>query len=1194
MARLFAEREITLYAKTKESCVKTAIEALKKDLGAVFGKNVRQVIWKNADVVVLSSKEAETEFKDSELTERKELLDETGNYRFEGYLLAEKEGSLFIIGNDKRGIMYGIYDLSRRIGVSPWHFFADVPIKKREYWEIPDGYRSVQYPSVRYRGIFINDEEELENWAKKHTSDETIGPETYRLIFDLLLRLRANYIWPAMHVNCFNGNPENGRLAQEMGIIVGTSHCDMLMRSNHNEWRPWLASKGYDRQETVYDYSIEGSNREKIKEYWTEGVMLNRGYDVTYTVGMRGIHDSGFTAERIDKTPGLSEEERFAAKSRLLEQIISDQRKILSGCLNKKAEDIPQIFVLYKEVLEYYDNGLKLPEDITIIWTDDNYGYVRRYPDPQDRKRKGGHGLYYHSSYWEATNMHYLFISSTPLARMKNELGKAWDNGIQKLWVLNIGAVKPLEQDLEFYTRYAWEVGKEETTKNVEKFLADWIDSEFSGGIGEKTGKLLNQFTRLVNVRKIELLDRHVFSQNAFGDEAAMRLKELKEIFDEANEIAQELPLSEREAYFQLVQMKIHAAYYKNQEIYFADRSALMYRQGRMNAADAYCRISARYTTFLRWMLDYYNRRMCGGKWEDILTPETAPPPNMFMYPVTKPALKIGKPQLSVTLWQGAKKSDELVFSKYGQREKWLEIANLGKGILSFRIVCDPWIKLSQTEGKVETEVRIMATVDQIEKHMGECGSIRIYAPTGENIVVPVSIYEQAEPEQMIPGTYMEADGYIAMHASGFSRLHGQRDAFWRIVPYLGRPKGDGLEAYSPCLLEPGEEERWEEHPSAEYSFYLETPGSHLLELFRLQTLNSVGRIRIGVQTDAGSIRVLESAVTDEHRGNWRETVKNEADRLFMNLPYLKKGHHFIRLYMIDSYVLISKIVIYTQGYAYTSLGPEQSTRAGEIDKRRTFCPIPLTDAEIAEKGAQWYRCQESEIPIPSILYADQDYYKGEEWIKGTWRGQERLGKTTYGKRSDGTKDVVKDFLLGRKITEQNGKIRIEAEAVLAQDGYAWHTPSVPGAYKGEWEHLGTATSNGSGLGMFIDARPGILWEDPFTAPSLNYVMDVSTPGEYFLWFYVKYDDCGEDSVRAGINGRIIPAAEQYSKNGFFNYRYLNLHVWHWNLFAKVSLKRGRNFLSVFGRSALVKIDRIYLSLTAELPPLDAEWGCRS
>ena len=346
------------------------------------------------------------------------------------------------------------------LGVSPWYDWADVPVRRKERFCLPADYRKADWPDVPYRGIFLNDEEELEAWAKKHTGDGTIGPETYRRVFELLLRLKGNYIWPAMHVNYFNENPENGRLAEEMGVVVGTSHCDMLLRSNQNEWQPWLEKKGYT--DVRYDYSIPGQNRERIREYWKESVEMNRDYEVTYTVGMRGIHDYGFVTREIDEDPALSEEEKQERKIGLLEQVIRDQRKLIREVLGEeRASRAVQTFIPYKEVLELYDQGLKVPEDITLLWVDDNFGYMRRYPDERERARKGGNGLYYHASYWAAPGMSYLFFNSIPLAQTGNELKKCWESGIRRIWVLNVGALKPLEMDMEFFLRYVWSAGRE-------------------------------------------------------------------------------------------------------------------------------------------------------------------------------------------------------------------------------------------------------------------------------------------------------------------------------------------------------------------------------------------------------------------------------------------------------------------------------------------------------------------------------------------------------------------------------------------------------------------------------------------------------------------------------------------------------------------------------------------------------------
>ena len=474
------------------------------------------------------------------------LQDEDGNLRKEAYIQCVRGGRLVIAGTDRRGTIYGIYTFCEAIGVSPWYFWADVPVKQKEEIRLPEGYDKTDYPSVEYRGIFINDEEELEDWVKKHMGEPTIGVKTYEKVFELLLRLKGNYIWPAMHVNSFNQKRENGALADRMGIVVGTSHCDMLMRSNNREWYPWIASKGW--KDAVYDYSIPGRNREILQEYWRESVEQNREFEVCYTLGMRGIHDSGFETKTLE---GKTEEEKRKAKTQLLETIIRDQRGILSQTLGR---DTMMTFIPYKEVLELYDNGLEIPEDMTLVWANDNYGYIRRYPSEKEQHRSGGNGIYYHNSYWASPGMSYVFLCSIPLAHTRNELKKAYAEGIRKLWVLNSGAMKPLEQEIEFFLRLAWEIGREDAlTEDVDTYAADWIDRNFSGGHGRETAALLNDFSQLTNVIKLENMDYDAFSQIAYGDEAAVRIHKYEELFRKGNAIYGQLPEAEKDAFFQLV-----------------------------------------------------------------------------------------------------------------------------------------------------------------------------------------------------------------------------------------------------------------------------------------------------------------------------------------------------------------------------------------------------------------------------------------------------------------------------------------------------------------------------------------------------------------------------------------------------------------------------------------------------------------
>lgn len=563
-----------------------------------------------------------------------------------------------------------------------------MPIREKDSFFLEEGYRKVDYPSIAYRGIFINDEEELENWVVTYMGEETIGVKTYEHIFELLLRLKCNYIWPAMHVNSFNLKQENGALADRMGIVVGTSHCDMLMRSNNREWIPWKTKKGYDDVE--YDYSIPGENRERLKEYWRESVEQNRDFEVSYTLGMRGIHDSGFETKSLK---GLTGEELVQGKIALLDSVIKAQNQILQETLQKETL---KIFVPYKEVLELYDRGLEVPEDFTLIWVNDNYGYVRRYPNQEERKRVGGNGLYYHNSYWAPPGASYLFICSIPLAHTKNELRKAWDNGIRKIWVTNFGAIKPLEEELTFYARYAWEIGKENTlTENVDAFVEDWIDRTFSGNHGKALAAKLNQFDQVVNMCKLEHMDTDRFMQNGYGDEAVERMHFLQDLFEQANKIYDSLPQEEKDAFFQLILMKIHAAYYTNGMYYYADRSRLLTEQKKNYAAQICFRNANAFDQARQQMLYYYNHVMSNGKWNRILTPEDFPPLRTAMYPAASYPEVLHEQRLVVTSpWQRLEFSD----AEENHANRWIEMANAAEGELHFFVEMPDWIMVNSEE----------------------------------------------------------------------------------------------------------------------------------------------------------------------------------------------------------------------------------------------------------------------------------------------------------------------------------------------------------------------------------------------------------------------------------------------------------------------------------------------------------------
>jgi hypothetical protein len=376
--------------------------------------------------------------------------------------------ALVIAGSDRRGAAYALFTLSRQMGVSPWTWWADVPVPRHAAIYIRAGVHVQPEPSVQYRGIFFNDEDwGLRPWAAK-TMDPTvdngkgnIGPHTYERVFELLLRLHANSLWPAMHPGslAFNAMPENARLADKWGIVMGSSHSEALLRNNVGEWSEAAPPKG----DGPWNYQ---TNSAAMNAYWEKRLVENGKYENFYTVGLRGVHDSGLEATGSPQV-----------KAKLVEDVMAEQRKLLAVRVNPDLAKIPQIIWLYKESLDLYRVGMKVPDDVTLGWTDDNYGYIRELPNAAEQKRAGGSGVYYHVSYWGSPH-DYLWLCSTPPALIREEMTKAYDHGVRKYWILNVGDLKPAEIDIDYFMQLAADEPKMAKMSHGE-WLTQWFGQQF-------------------------------------------------------------------------------------------------------------------------------------------------------------------------------------------------------------------------------------------------------------------------------------------------------------------------------------------------------------------------------------------------------------------------------------------------------------------------------------------------------------------------------------------------------------------------------------------------------------------------------------------------------------------------------------------------------------------------------------------
>ena len=471
------------------------------------------------------------------------------------------DGKLLVAGSDSHGTAYGIMELSRLIGVSPWEWWADVTPEKKTSFVLSAEYQTLQSPSVEYRGIFINDED----WGLMPWSSQTyessdikghIGPKTNARIFELLLRLRANTYWPAMH-ECtlpFFLTEGNRKVAEEYGIFIGSSHCEPMVCSAAGEWRR--------RGQGDYDYV---NNSASVYKFWEDRVKEVAQQGNIYTLGMRGVHDGQMQGAKT-----------VAEQKAVLERVLKDQRGLLQKYVNKDVTAIPQAFIPYKEVLDIYNAGLQVPDDVTLIWCDDNYGYIRHFPTAEERARKGGNGIYYHVSYWGRPH-DYLWLGTFSPYLLHQQMKLAYDRGIQKMWVLNVGDIKPAEYQIELFLDMAWNID-EVNEIGVTAHLKSWLEREFGSNCAEELLPAMEAHYQLSYIRKPEFMGNtreeerdpkyKVIKDLPWSEQAiSERLRSYTVLSDVVERMGSNIPTDRQDAYFQLVKYPVQAAAQMNRKI---------------------------------------------------------------------------------------------------------------------------------------------------------------------------------------------------------------------------------------------------------------------------------------------------------------------------------------------------------------------------------------------------------------------------------------------------------------------------------------------------------------------------------------------------------------------------------------------------------------------------------------------------
>lgn len=665
-----AEPSLPLYILTDREAdpgIERAVANLGNDFLAVTGKAPLRMhgVPKQSHPLIIVGTIGESSFIDQLLASGK--LDRSSLAgKYEKYVLQTVEEpfpgvkeALVIAGSDKRGTIYGVYELSDQIGVSPWYYWADVPAAKKESVYIIKGSYTDGEPAVKYRGIFLNDEAPaLSGWA--HETFGGFNSQFYEKVLELILRLKGNYLWPAMWGRAFyDDDPLNGPLAHEMGVVIGTSHHEPMGRA-HAEWKRYGSGE--------WDYS---ANARGLQDFWTGGMERMKDWEAVVTIGMRGDGDEA-----------MSEDTNIA----LLEKIVKDQRKIISKVTGRKAAEVPQLWALYKEVQDYYDNGMRVPDDVTLLLCDDNWGNVRKLPELTAKSRKGGYGMYYHFDYVGGPR-NYKWLNVSQVQRIWEQMNLTYRYGVQELWVVNVGDLKPMEYPIQFFLDMAWNpdrFNEDNLLQHTETFCA----RQFGGKYAKEAARLINTYTKYNRRVTPELLNAKTYSLHNY-DEFRRVTEDYKALLLDAMKLYYLLPEELRDAYDQLVLFPIHACS-NLYELYYAVAMNQDLAEKRDPQANEWADKAKTFFERDSLLTHHYNKEIAAGKWNHMMdqthigyTSWQEPPYNIMPEVKQIPQTRMA-PLPPVFLEKDGYVSIEAAsFNRVvnGKDTKWIVVPDLGKTV---------------------------------------------------------------------------------------------------------------------------------------------------------------------------------------------------------------------------------------------------------------------------------------------------------------------------------------------------------------------------------------------------------------------------------------------------------------------------------------------------------------------------------
>lgn len=823
--------------------------------------------------------------------------------------------ALVIAGSDKRGTIFGIYDVSERIGVSPWYYWADVPIKQHKALYVTPGRYSMGTPAVKYRGIFINDEAPaFAGWTKEKFGGA--NHLAYAKVFELILRLKGNYLWPAMWGNAFNDDDKmNPVLADEYGVVMGTSHHEPMDRAQQ-EW------KRYGKGDWNYD-----TNGQVLRDFWRKGIQNMGDKETIVTVGMRGDGDMA-----------MSEGSNVA----LLEKIVKDQRQILAEETKKDPSKTPQLWALYKEVQEYYDKGMRVPDDVTLLLCDDNWGNIRKLPKLTDAKRGGGYGIYYHFDY-VGDPRNYKWLNTNPISKTWEQMHLANEYGANNIWIVNVGDIKPMEFPISFFLDYAWSP-KKYPANSLDKYTRDWAAKQFGPQYAADIADIISKYTKYNGRRKPELLNENTYSLVNYHEWERV-VNDYNALEKKAEDIYQKLPQGYEDAYFELVLHPVKACANLNELYYTVAKNHLYAQQGRAATND----MAAKAAELFKRDADishYYNKILAKGKWNHMMDQTHIgytywQQPNADSIPAVK---RIDVPEnadMGVSIegsgkwWPSEKTEAELPATGIiNDKEHYIDIFNRGKSAFSFKTIAPKFIKVSPANGEIDQQTRVTVTIDwaklldgTAQEHLKKT-EITIIADNGTKVTVKVPVsFDPPFGRPQYNRVFLESDGYVSIEASHYSKAIGDKTINWQILPDHGRTSS-AITTFP--VISPVQQLN-AATPHLEYAVMLRNEGYFNLHTYVSPSLdfNKTGGLKFAISIDDETPQII-NLQNDVSQKAWEKNVAGNINIQTSTHTINKDGVHVIKYWMISPGVVLQKLVLDCGGLKPSYLGPPESPYSGK------------------------------------------------------------------------------------------------------------------------------------------------------------------------------------------------------------------------------------------------------------------------